>query len=460
MHIFIMLFLLSILVLVHELGHFWVARKCGVKVEKFGFGLPFGPTLYETKWGETTICIHAFLLGGYVSFPDDDPDSDLAKEDPRRISNKPVWQRMLIVSAGVIANMLIAYILVIIVAAGTGGVPSGKYDTFVKGIQNDKNLYASQLNIKEGDKIVSANGVTIDSPLKFIEIAQRSKKFDGYAEYNNIKAQKKSLIALNPSLAKYASEDTKPVEKGLKIIIPELIPEKAISLPKDTIIGFTTYEPEGYKLSGVQEKLRNSLEGKKELIADGKVTIKDLTSALSDTVHPVNIVVNRNGKTVNLAPAYPNKKGLIGISMQSKEVNIATTNPITVITKSWDYLYRSTHLMVYGLWKIVTGHIPLNNLNGIVAIVKVGGDIIDKNGIWDGLLLTALISMNLAIVNLLPIPALDGGHLMFLLIEKITGKPVNEEFIERVSKYGFLFLICLMILIVFNDIVALVTNKL
>ncbi len=460
MHIITMLFLLSILVLVHELGHFWVARRCGVKVEKFGFGLPFGPTLYETKWGETTICVHAFLLGGYVSFPDDDPDSDLTKDDPRRISNKPVWQRMLIVSAGVTANMLIAYILVVIVAAGTGGVPSGKYDIFVKGVQDGKNLYASQLNIQEGDKIVSANGVIIDSPLKFIEIAQRSKKFDGYAEYKNIEAQKESLIALNPTLAKYASEDTKPVEKGIKIVIPKLLPEKTVSLPKDTIIGFTTYEPEGSKLSETQEKLRNSLEGKKEIIADGQLTFKDLTRAVSDTVHPVNIVVDRKGETINLAPAYPNVKGLIGIKMQSKEVSIPTTNPITVITKSWDYLYRNTYFMVYGLWKIMTGHIPLHNLHGIIAITKVGGDIIAKNGIWDGLLLTALISMDLAIVNLLPIPALDGGHLMFLTIEKIIGRPVKEEFIEKVSKYGFLFLISLMVIIIFNDILALVTDKL
>src|ERR1035437_7417981 len=101
MHIFTMLFLISILVLVHELGHFGVARLVGAKPERFGFGLPFGPTLYERKWGDTTICVHALLLGGYVSFPDDDPDSEIPKDDSRRLSNKSVWQRFLIISAGV-----------------------------------------------------------------------------------------------------------------------------------------------------------------------------------------------------------------------------------------------------------------------------------------------------------------------------------------------------------------------
>ncbi|MCK7502908.1 MAG: site-2 protease family protein [Desulfobacterales bacterium] len=100
MHIFTMLFLLSILVLVHELGHFGAARALGIRVEKFGFGLPFGPTLYETIWGKTKIIVHAFLLGGYVSFPDDDPDSEIPKDDPGRILNRKPWERFVVISAG------------------------------------------------------------------------------------------------------------------------------------------------------------------------------------------------------------------------------------------------------------------------------------------------------------------------------------------------------------------------
>src|SRR5574344_241750 len=104
MYILAMLLLLSVLILVHELGHFGVAKALGLKVNRFGFGLPFGPILYETTWGETKICVHAFLLGGYVSFPDDEEDDELPKDDYRRINNRPVWQRALVVSAGVIAN--------------------------------------------------------------------------------------------------------------------------------------------------------------------------------------------------------------------------------------------------------------------------------------------------------------------------------------------------------------------
>ena len=118
-----------------------------------------------------------------------------------------------------------------------------------------------------------------------------------------------------------------------------------------------------------------------------------------------------------------------------------------------------TDFTILGLEKLFTGQIPVKELHGIVAITKVGGDMIEQTGLFNGFLLTAIISINLAIMNLLPIPALDGGHLLFLLIEKIKGKPLDEEVIAKISNFFFLFLIVLMLLIVFNDIFALITKK-
>ena len=114
--------------------------------------------------------------------------------------------------------------------------------------------------------------------------------------------------------------------------------------------------------------------------------------------------------------------------------------------------------MIYSLGQLFTGNIPLKDMHGVVAITKIGGDIIDKAGKSSGILLAALISMNLAILNILPIPALDGGHLLFLLIEKITGKPVDENIVDKISTIFFAILIVLMILIIFNDI-ALIMQK-
>lgn len=458
MHILTMLLLLSVLVLVHELGHFGVARILGITVDRFGFGLPFGPVLYEKKWGNTIVCVHAFLLGGYVSFPDDDPDSEIPKDDPNRISNRPVWQRALVISAGVAANALIAYFIVLFVAAFSNGMPSGNYNVYVDGLQSDKTLSAHNIGITKKDKIVSINNITVDSPIKFIQMVQLSKKFDGYVAEDKIIDQQNLLIEKNTSLK--ALKVDQPLPKGTKILLPTPTDENEITLPDSAMSGFKKIENEGNKLTQNQQKMRDNLEDKDFYIADGQVTLNDIASATADTVHPLNITVSRNGKNVKLLKAYPNAKGIIGVKLKSEEVIVPVTSPVSAIKESWTYLSRNVYYMIGGLGMIVTNQIPLTDLHGIVAITKIGGDIIQKNGIWDGLLLTALISIDLAIVNLLPIPALDGGHLMFLLIEKLRGRPVNEQIQEAFAKYGFAFLIGLMILIIFNDIVALVTDKL
>ena len=108
-----MMLLVSFLIIVHEVWHFIAARSFGIKVDKFGFGLPFGPTLYEKKVGDVTVLVHALLLGGYVSFAEDDKDCDLPEDSPERFLNKPIWQRLVVVSAGVIANVICAFFLVL-----------------------------------------------------------------------------------------------------------------------------------------------------------------------------------------------------------------------------------------------------------------------------------------------------------------------------------------------------------
>lgn len=460
MHILTMLLLLSILILVHELGHFLAARYFGIKVEKFGFGLPFGPTLYETKWGDTKICVHAFLLGGYVSFPDDEPDSDLPSDSPQRISNRNVWERAVVVSAGVVSNAIIAYLIVLFVAGFSGGLPSGKYKVFVEGLQPDKTLSSYQIGIKSDDKIVSANGITIDTLNKFVLVAQRSKKFDNYASYEKIDDKLKELIKANSLLDKELASNTKAIPAGSKIVLPVQTPEEPISINNEDLIAPTKYTPQGKLISAKEIKLRNELENKKVYISKGEYNLKQIAEATADSTHPITIIVDRNGKNVTLPPAYPNKDGMIGVKLRIEEVPETVNSPITAVTKSWDYLYRNSTYMVQGLGLIVTGKIPLSEIHGIVAITKVGSDIIEKRGMWDGLLLMALISIDLAIVNLLPIPALDGGHLFFLLIEQLRGKPVEEKTQEMFAKYGFLLLIGLMVIIIFNDILALVSDKL
>ena len=213
-------------------------------------------------------------------------------------------------------------------------------------------------------------------------------------------------------------------------------------------------------LNNTQKDLREKVSGKKYIISDGTLTLKNIAYALSDNIRPLNITVLRDGKEVQLNPVYPAEDGLIGVQLDVKEVLIPVTGVKSAIVTSGKYLYDQTYMLLYGLYQIVSGKIPLKDLHGIVAITKVGGDIIDNNGIFSGLLLIAVISLDLAIVNFLPIPALDGGHVMFLLIEKLRGKPLDEETIDKIGTAGFLFLILLMVVVVFNDIFALITKQL
>ena len=224
-------------------------------------------------------------------------------------------------------------------------------------------------------------------------------------------------------------------------------------------MGLGQYKEKQLELNSKQLKLRDSIQGKKEYISDGDTTLADIAYALSDTKRPMNFTVIRNGKEINLKPIYSDENGTIGIQQKITEVLIPTKTPVQIIKASSEYVWTNTELMILGLVKLFTGQIPMQDLHGIVAITKLGGDVIENQGLFKGLLLTAIISINLAIINLLPIPALDGGHLLFLTIEKIKGKPLDEKTIEKIGNIGFSFLLILMFLIIFNDIFALITKK-
>ncbi len=448
-----MLLLISLLILVHELGHFCVARLFKIKVSRFGFGLPIGPTLWEKKIGDTIYCIHAFLLGGYVAFPDDDPNVELPEEHPDRFANHPAWQRFWVVTAGVISNVIFAYLLIVFVALFSGSLPSGKYEVIVKEVMSD-GVIAQQADIKEGDRILSVNGSPVDIPMIFSDTNSFSKKYDGYVSEDIINKQIDKIKELNPNLT--IGEDT-VISENTEIKLPARIPEEKISLAKDYYYR-TQNEPNGIKLSDKEIKLRDSIKEDLEYKANGDITLRELAAATSDYTHPVNIEILRNGQKIMLNTVYPNEKGILGLQLASKAIKLPVNTPKKLFFSSNEYIYNNTVMLVDGLVKLVIGKVSPDNLHGVVAIVKLGGDTL-KRSIWDGLLLTALISIDLAIINVLPIPALDGGHVLFIILEKILGRKPNEKIIERISTFFFILLVVLMIAIVFNDVVALLAHK-
>ena len=447
----IMILLISILILVHEAGHFFSARFFKIKVDKFGIGLPIGSTLWEKQVGDIKLVIHAFLFGGYVSFPDDDKDSDVPQDSQDRLLNRPIWQRAIVFSAGVIANVICAFVLVLLTAALWHNMPSGKFDTYVKEITAEKTASVWQSGLQNGDKIVEINGSRVDTKYGIYLYAMHSASYDGKASKTLIDKNYKRLKRINP-----AFEQNEIIQSGLVVKLPPLKDEGMVKLSKNVLNAVELYKTDEIKLSDSQIKLRDEIKDKKYVEADGTYSLNDLAYAMSDNVKPLDIKVERDGKIVELKTLYANKDGLIGIIPSQKEILIPVNSVKTAFTASWDYLYNETKSMIIVLGQLFTGKIPLKNMHGVVLITKLGGDIISHDGIFYGILLTAVISMNLAILNILPIPALDGGHLLFLLIEKIIGKPVNEDIANVIMNVFFLLLILLLIFVLFNDIYVLI----
>lgn len=464
MNIIIMLILISLLVLVHEAGHFLAARLFGVRVSRFGFGLPIGPTLFEKKFGDTTVYIHAFLLGGYVSFPDDIEEDEKENKDennendeeklpldsPLRFKNKANWQKAIIVAAGVFMNVVFAIFLVMFCAIFYHKLPSGKYNVYVHDFAKTADSSILNSGIQKNDKILSANDYKLSSAYQLIFVTQNSKMFDGMADKDIIDRKLLEIKKLNPN----------GFVKNKNIILPKTTPEAAFSADEKVLMGLQKYESDEVKLTDEQKQLRDKVYNKTKINYDGTYSENDLAAALSDTYKPIKIKVQRGDKILTFENLKTNSDGFLGVALSTDEVFQEIKTPKDVIFVSSKYLYDNTKLMILGLWQLFTGKIPLSEMHGIVAITKVGGDIIQTSGMFKGLLLSAIISVNLALINLLPIPALDGGHLMFLFIQKITGRELDEKIIEKISGVFFMLLIVLLVFVVFNDIYALVTNKL
>ncbi|MGN0192857.1 MAG: M50 family metallopeptidase [Candidatus Gastranaerophilaceae bacterium] len=454
MNVLIMIILIGFLVMIHELGHFLAAKAFGMKVDRFGFGLPVGPTLFRKKIGETEFVVHALLLGGYVSFPDDDANSTVAKDSYDRFNNRPVYQRIIVISAGVIANFVCAIVLVLFCAGFWQHLPSGSYEVSVSKIMPDAVKSVKNSGIQKGDVIYSINGTICDSPLVLTRYLSAGKTFDGFVSAQNVAETFANLKRLNPSL-----NDKTFIKTGTQIVLPERTSEVPLSLSTDQIYGFEKINDSDVELTEFQKTLRDLTVGQKTYTAPFDISLEDLAKALSDTYHSVNIIVIRNGEKVALNPVYPDSSGVLGIEKRIKENMYSTKNIKDIFKYSFVYLKKNSDMMLYGLGKIFTGKVPVEEMHGIVAITKIGGDIIRYQGLFKGLLLTAIISLNLAYLNFLPIPALDGGHFVFLVIEKITGKPLNEKVIAVISDFFFYLLIVFMIFIIFNDVAALITNK-
>ena len=455
----IMILLISLLVLVHEAGHFIAARMCGIRVTRFGIGMPIGPSWKIFKWGHTNFYLHAFLFGGYVSFPDDvqkeedkNEEETLPADSPELYENKTIAQKLFVVSAGVLMNIVFAIVLVIFCASVFHKLPTSNQNLYVDSFSQNKTSNIQEIGLIKGDKILKVNDININSMYQLTLFAKNSKLFDGYAQNDLVEKNLNELKKINPQIKD-------EILKGEKIFLPKVKTENQLKLNENVLIGLERYKKEGIELNQKQIELRNEIYSKKSFIADENYSLNDLALALSDTYKPVKITVLRENKELSFENIMVQQEGVFGMMLKIEEIFISTKTFKEVIIKSFDYIYTTTSTMLKSLWQLITGKVSISDMHGVIAVVKIGGDIIASKGLLNGLLLTAMISINLAIMNFLPIPALDGGHVMFLIIEKITGKKPSKEMGEKITNFFFMLLIILMIAICYNDIFALITKK-
>ena len=458
-NLIIMIALISLLVLVHEWGHYIAARLFGVRVTKFGFGMPIGPVLFKTKKGDLEILVHACLLGGYVSFPEDEETEEgkpiLPLDSKERFKNQTPLKQAIIVTAGVIMNVIFAFFLIVLAATIFHKLPTGKSEVFINEVLKDGYIQKTMPNkLKANDKIVSVNGIDIDSAYSFIFLVKNSKLYDNKVSKETINKKLDEFLKLNPKIKK-----NEIIKEGTRIILPTKTPEDKLVVNEHILKGIEKYKDNEIQLSEDEIKLRSEILNRYTYVLTRDSFALEIATALADYYKPLDIVIERGGKQIEIKNVVAGEEGTLGVKLSTKEIYTETKTLPQIFVNSAKYMVNSTKLMCIGLIQLITGKIPMNEMHGIIAITKIGSDIIEHQGMLNGLLLTAIISIDLAIINLLPIPALDGGHLMFIIIEKIIGRPLDEKIVENISRFFFALLIALMIFVVFNDIFALITKK-
>ncbi|MGU3809025.1 sigma E protease regulator RseP [Vibrio diabolicus] len=438
---------LGILVAVHEFGHFWVARRCGVKVEKFSIG--FGKSIWS-KVGKdgTEYSISMIPLGGYVKMVDSRVDEVPEHEKHLAFDKKPLWKRTSIVAAGPIFNFLFAifaYWLVFLI-----GIPA------VKPVIGEvtPNSIVAEAGIESGMELKSISG--IKTP-----------------DWESVNMGLISHIGddLMTVTLTSANEVGSEVTKTLDLREWEFDPETQSAMQS---LGFAPYTPEVYRViehvsqGGAAEKA-GVLPGD-EIVAIGEQRItewKQVVEAVrSNPDTPIELTVLRQGyeQTLTLTPGsreLANKEvvGFAGIAPKVAEWPESYRFDLQFgvfesVGKAVDKTGQVIGLTISMLKKLIVGDVGLNNLSGPISIAKGAGATADY-GLVYFLGFLALISVNLGIINLVPLPMLDGGHLLFFAIEAVIRRPVPERVQEMGFRIGGAIIFSLMALALFNDFTRL-----
>lgn len=424
---------LFILVTIHELGHFLAAKFFGMRVDQFSIGFP--PKIFGVKKGETEYVIGATPLGGYVKIAgmiDETMDTDFIDEEVKsdEFRGKPVWQRMIVITAGVIFNALLAVVIYTGVAwhYGESAIPIDQ----IESIYVPEESVAAQIGLQTGDQLIGINGERVEyfeDLLNPNQITERDVSFmvrrDG--EVINI-----------PTPLNFLDLISKEGFIDRSNILPSIISDVAEGSPAEQV----------------------GLQGGDKIVGiNGEVVgfWVQLVDKIQQAEEPLALEVLRNGETIQFEVEPDPETGTLGVqsvdgtdifAIEQKTYNFA--GAVSVGFKNTNDTFFG---IIQGLGKMFSGDISVrDNLGGPVAIASVTKQATDSGGLRGFWNITAFLSITLAIMNMLPIPALDGGHFMFLLYEAITRREPSAKVRMGLQQLGFILLIGLFILVTFNDI--------
>ncbi len=436
--------LLGIIIFIHELGHFLFAKVLGVRVLKFSLG--FGPKIVGKKYGDTEYLISSIPLGGYVKMLGENTEDELNEEDkPFAYNFQPVWKRVIIVVSGPFFNLAFAVLLFIIIFIS--GIPT-PYPDVGKISENSSAVKAGFLT---GDRVLAIDGNVIQS---WDEIDKSLHKSSGKTLLFKVK-RGKEVIELPVT----------PVHKSGKNILGE--DEGYWDIGISPLI----YPVVGEVIKGGRAEDAGMKRGDRIVEIDGTPikTWQDMTEIIhSNPEKPLHFKIERDNRII-ISSITPEKKSLTLLGSEEQEIGIIGIKHIgndfikkysipeavsLGVQKTWDISVLTFIVII----KLIQRVLPMDIIGGPIFILQMAGEQASR-GLLDFFFFMAVINVNLGILNLLPIPILDGGHILFLSIEAIRRKPLNEKIIAISQRVGIAVIITIMAFALYNDIMRLITGR-
>ena len=407
-------FLLGFLIFIHECGHFLIARICKVKVKEFAIG--FGPTIWRKQGKETKYAIRLIPLGGFVSMLGEEERS----EEEGAFNKASIPKRIAIVAAGGLVNIFFAIIVYFILVSAKGGYISNVIDI----VPEDSS--ATVAGLMADDEILEVNGLKINVKNDLSKALEESK-----GEPVNVKVNRNGEIAeilVKPleekvkSTGIYLSASSNQNQTEIMATDVDSAADKAGLKAGDIIISIN-----GTNVENNREKLLELMQ-----TSTGNLNIKILRQ---NTEEEINLI--------------PDEESVYYLGITLKEANNNFfSNMKYAIYDTRDFLSS----IIENLKMLFSGKINMDQMMGPVGI---GSIVSQTNGLYEFIYILALISISLGITNLLPIPALDGGRILLLIIEAIRRKPLDEKVEMNIQLLGFAFLICLSIYVAYNDVLRI-----